>query len=314
MATKVFIDGQEGTTGLMLQRRLEARGDLQLLPIDPALRKDPQERKRLLNEADFAFLCLPDAAAREAVALIDNPHTRVLDASTAHRVADHWVYGFPELSSAQRQAVIEGRRVAVPGCHASGFIALTRPLVDQGLLPAEYPISCHSITGYTGGGKKMIAQYEDPERPKGYDSPRMYALQLRHKHLKEMLAYSHLAHPPVFDPIVGDFPQGMLVSVPLVNRLLPGHPPASVLHQALSAHYAGCTFVEVMPYGEQPVLADGCLDAMELAGTNRMQLYAFGHEEQTLLVARYDNLGKGASGAAVQCLNLMLGCDEGLGL
>lgn len=314
MNIKVFVDGQEGTTGLMIHKRLLARPDVQMLTIDPALRKDPKARAGLLNEADMVFLCLPDEAAKESVSFIQNPNTKVLDASTAHRVAPGWVYGFPELSGQQRRSIAGAHRVAVPGCHASGFIALVRPLVDMGLIPKALPLSCHSVTGYTGGGKKMIAQYEDPNRPKVFDSPRMYALKLRHKHLKEMRHYAGLEEAPLFDPIVGDFPQGMMVSVPLFNRLLPGHPHAKDLHAALSAHYAGQRFVKVMPFDDEAAWEDGFINAMELAGTNDMQIFVLGHEDQTLLVSRFDNLGKGASGAAVQCMNIMMGCDEAVGL
>lgn len=311
---RVYIDGQEGTTGLQLQSRIAGRADVELLTIPDALRKDAQARKEYLNAADVVFLCLPDVASIEAVGMIDTPRVRVVDASTAHRVAPGWVYGLPELSAAQRAAIQHGSRIAVPGCHASGFVALVAPLVAAGLIPADYPVSAHSITGYSGGGKRMIAEYEAQGRPQTLSGTRLYALGLSHKHLPEMRAITGLAHAPLFDPILGDFAQGMLVGVPLHTRLLTGGAGPKALHAALSAQYAGSRFIHVMPYDAAALPDGGFLDPQALNGTNRMQLFVFGHEEQVLLVARLDNLGKGASGAAVQCFNLMIGASEDEGL
>lgn len=311
---RVYIDGQEGTTGLQLQSRIAGRGDVELVTIPDALRKDAKARREYLNAADVVFLCLPDAAAIEAVGMIDAPHVRVVDASTAHRVAPGWVYGMPERSTAQRAAIQRGSRIAVPGCHASGFVALVAPLVAAGLIPPDYPVSAHSITGYSGGGKRMIAEYEAKERPQALSGTRLYAMGLSHKHLPEMRAVAGLTHAPLFAPILGDFAQGMLVSVPLHTRLLPGSAGPEALHAALWAQYAGSRFIEVMPYDAAALPDGGFLDPQALNGTNRMQLFVFGHAEQTLLVARLDNLGKGASGAAVQCFNLMIGAPEDEGL
>ena len=310
----VYIDGQEGTTGLQLQQRLAGRADLRLAAIPDALRKDAATRKQYLNDADVVFLCLPDVAAVEAVGMIENPAVRVLDASTAHRVAADWLYGFPELSAAQRDSICQGKRVAVPGCHASGFVALAAPMVAAGLLPPDYPVSVHSITGYTGGGKKMIADYEAADRAPAFSGTRLYALGLAHKHLPEMHSLSGLVHAPLFTPILGDFAQGMLVSIPLHTRLLPAGTDPARIHAALASHYAGSRFVEVMPYDPKALPDGGFLDPQALNGTNRMQLFVFGHAEQVLVTARLDNLGKGASGAAVQCFNLMVGAPEEQGL
>ncbi len=291
----VFIDGREGTTGLQIQSRLEAREDVRLLAIDEALRKDEAARKVLLNSADCVFLCLPDAAARQAVALIDNPDVVVLDASTAHRTEPGWVYGFPELSPEHRSALKESRRIAVPGCHASGFCALVYPLVRKGLLPSDAALSCTSLTGYSGGGKSMIAQYEGGDPPRGAQP---YALALHHKHLPEMTAVCCLQTPPIFSPCVVPVRQGMLVSVPVFLS-------AQSLHAALAAHYDGVDNVRVMPFeGENP---QAFLDMEALNGTDKLEIFVFGHDRQSLLVARLDNLGKGAAGAAVQCMELRFG-------
>lgn len=319
MKAKVFIDGQEGTTGLQLRERLEKREDLQLLSIEEERRKDPVRRKQLLNEADYAFLCLPDAAARESVSLVENPHVRILDASTAHRTEPGWAYGFPELSEKHRQDIAASSRVAVPGCYASGFNALLYPLVSAGLVAPYHPVTCFAVSGYSGAGKKAIAQYESPDKPESLFSPRMYALTLQHKHLKEMTAVSGLAFKPLFTPIVDDYYKGMLVCVPLTLRALSKRVEAAEIQQALAQHYKGQHFVEVMPYGGEdldqiPALENGFLSATGLNGTNHMQLFVFGNGEQVLLAARLDNLGKGASGAAMQCLNIMMGVDEAAGL
>ena len=311
MSCKVFIDGSSGTTGLRIAERLADRPELELLHISEADRKDPARRAEVINAADLAFLCLPDAASREVVPLIDS-RVKVLDTSTAFRTAPGWVYGFPELHG-QREKLRAANRVAVPGCHASGFIALARPLVELGLVPADYPFTCHSLTGYSGGGKKMIAEYEAAGRPALYDTPRAYGLTLHHKHLPEMQAVSGLTAPPVFCPIVDDYYSGMEVTVPLRMELLPGVTPAQVA-EALAGYYVGEALFTVHPLGEVP--GDGMLAAGALQGTDRMELYCTASPDgsQMLLVSLFDNLGKGSSGAAVQCMNLLLGLDETAGL
>ena len=311
MSCKVFIDGSSGTTGLRIAERLAGRPELELLSIDEPGRKDLARRAEVINSADLAFLCLPDAASKEIVPQIDG-WVKVLDTSTAFRTAPGWVYGFPELHG-QREKLRAANRVAVPGCHASGFIALARPLVELGLVPTDYPFTCHSLTGYSGGGKKMIAEYEDSRRPTLYDTPRAYGLTLHHKHLPEMQAVSGLTAPPVFCPIVDDYYSGMEVTVPLRMELLPGVTPAQVA-EALAGYYAGEALFTVHPLGEVP--GDGMLAAGALQGTDRMELYCTASPDgsQMLLVSLFDNLGKGSSGAAVQCMNLLLGLDETAGL
>lgn len=310
---KVFIDGQEGTTGLNIARRLAGRKDICLIPIEDALRKDAQERRRKMQEADVVILCLPDEAAREAVQLAQDLPVRILDASTAHRTQNGWAYGFPELSKEHREAVQKGSRVSVPGCHASGFAALVYPLVKAGIMPADYPVVGHSVTGYSGGGKKMIAEYEAPERSSALLSPRQYALSQNHKHLPEMQKVCGLHYAPIFDPIVADFYGGMAVSIPLHARLLKKRITRSVLHDQYSTHYQGEKLIRVLPYtaGEE---MGGFLAANTLAGKDYMEILILGNDERLLLTARFDNLGKGASGAAVQCLNLMIGAEEFSGL
>lgn len=315
MKYKVYVDGQEGTTGLKIHERLAARSDLDILKIDPEKRKDPEERSKLLNEADIAFLCLPDAASKEAVSFVHNPHTRIIDASTAHRTLSDWAYGLPELSSAHRNAIASSSRVAVPGCYASGFNLLMYPLIKEGIVPADYPVTCHAVSGYSGAGKKMIEQYEAPDgRDKNLDSPRFYALGLAHKHLPEMQKISGLAFPPLFSPIINPIFQGMIVAVPLVTRLLPGKPGAREVQEFMATYYDGQTFVKVAPFESDAWLEQGFLGALACNETNVAQLFVFGHNDQILLAARLDNLGKGASGAAVQNMNIMLGLDETTGL
>jgi N-acetyl-gamma-glutamyl-phosphate reductase len=308
----VYVDGQEGTTGLRIHEYLAGRSDIELLKIAPDLRKDAAERARLLNAADVAFLCLPDAAAREAAALVTNPKTCLIDASTAHRTAPGWAYGFPELARGQRDALRAAKRISNPGCHATAFVALLRPLVDAGLVPATLPLGASSITGYSGGGKKMIEQYQAGGNPE-LDAPRPYALGLAHKHLPEMAAHTGLATAPLFVPVVGPFYKGLAVSVPLHLAQLPGV-TAEAIHAAYTAHYAGERFVRVMPLRDSATLEHGFLDVQAANDTNRIDVFVFANESQVLLVARLDNLGKGASGAAVQTMNLHLGLDEGLGL
>lgn len=313
MAHKVFVDGQEGTTGLRIHEVLAARSDIELLSIDPERRKEPAERARLLNAADVAFLCLPDTAAREAAFLVTSERTCLIDASTAHRTQAGWVYGLPELVPGQREALRRSKRIANPGCHASAFILLLRPLVDAGLVPANTPVSAHSLTGYSGGGKSMIAAYEAGGDTK-LTAPRPYGLSLTHKHLPEMAAHSGLKTPPVFIPVVANFYKGLAVTVPLHLSQLPAGVTAQRLHDALSAHYAGQRFVHVMPLADPQVLAGGFFDVTACNDSNRAELFVFANDSQVLLACRLDNLGKGASGAAVQCMNLHLGLDEGLGL
>lgn len=310
MKPVVFIDGREGTTGLQIYDRLTPRTDIELLLIDEEKRKDPAERKKCLNAADLVFLCLPDDAAREAVAMIENPNTRVIDASTAHRTAPDWDYGFPELSPRHREAIIKSKRVANPGCHASGFISAVYPLVQLGFLPADYPLCAYSLTGYSGGGKKLIAEYQDPNRDPRHSSARIYGTNLQHKHLPEMVHVCGLTAPPVFHPILGDYIQGMATTILLHNNTIPGCPTAYNIYNILDSYYEGQTFVSVAPFGgEEPVIYSDTL-----VGTNQLQLIVCGHEEQTTITALFDNLGKGASGAAVQNMNLMLGFDETAGL
>lgn len=307
----IFIDGEAGTTGLQIRERLAHRSDIRLLSIDPDKRKDPAERKRLLNEADVAILCLPDEAAREAVALIDNPDARVIDASTAYRVAEGWVYGFAEMTPTHCDLIARAKRVSNPGCYPQGLIATVRPLVEVGLLPADTPVTLNAISGYSGGGRKMIEDYEAADDP----SPFLpYGLTLKHKHLPEMTAYGLLAHDVLFQPAVGAFAQGMVTMVPLQLWALPGAVTARQIHAALSERYAGEPFVTVAPFAAVDRVAG--LDPRSHNGTNAMHLHVFGNDDrrQALLVAVYDNLGKGASGAAVQNLNLMLGREPTAGL
>lgn len=313
MTYAVFVDGQEGTTGLRIHEYLAARRDIEVLRIDADKRKDPAERARLLNAADVAFLCLPDAASREAAAMISNPNTCLIDASTAHRTVPGWAFGLPELAREQRAKIRAAKRIANPGCHASAFILALRPLVDAGLLPADALVSATSITGYSGGGKSMIAQYEAGGDAK-LDSPRPYALGLAHKHLPEMMAHTGLKTAPVFMPIVGNFYKGLAVTVPLHLSQLRAGAKAEDIQQALAAHYEGERFIRVMPLRDAVTLEEGFFDVQACNDTNRVDLFVFGSETQVLVMARLDNLGKGASGAAVQAMNVHLGLDEGLGL
>lgn len=319
MKPRIYVDGQEGTTGLKIHELLAARGDIELLRIDPERRKDPAERAKLLNAADVAFLCLPDAASREAATLTTNPETCLIDASTAHRTAPGWVFGMPELAPGQRDALRQARRIANPGCHASAFIAVVRPLVDAGLLPPDAQVSATSITGFSGGGRKMIDQYQAARSIRQaedgpLDAPRPYALSLGHKHLPEMKTHTGLLHAPVFLPVVGNFYKGLVVSVPLHRSQLAGSASAGAVHECLLSRYAGEKFVRVMPLRDAATLEDGFFDVQACNDTNRIDLFVFASDSQLMLMSRLDNLGKGASGAAIQSMNLRLGFDEAAGL
>ncbi|MBR4702258.1 MAG: N-acetyl-gamma-glutamyl-phosphate reductase [Oscillospiraceae bacterium] len=303
--TKVFIDGSAGTTGLRIRERLEGRKELTLLTLPEEARKDPSARKDILNEAELVFLCLPDDAAREAVGFIENPETRVIDTSTAHRTSPGWVYGFPELVG--REAVIASKRIANPGCHASGFIALVYPLAEAGLLPRDAALSCFSLTGYSGGGKSMIAQYEGPDRDPLLSAPRQYGLGQQHKHLREMAALCSLEKAPVFCPIVADFYSGMEVTVPLFRDQLSGG--MEEVKEVYRAKYP----VGIVHFSEKPD-EGGFLSAAALSGRDDMEISVLGNEERLILTARFDNLGKGASGAAIQNMNILLGLPETTGL
>ena len=304
---KVFIDGSAGTTGLRIYERLLGRDDVEVLFLPEEKRKDITARKEMLNSVDIAFLCLPDDAAREAVSLIDNPNVVVIDASTAHRTLPDWAYGFPELSASHEEKIISSKRIAVPGCHASGFIALVYPLIEAGILQKDALITCHSITGYSGGGKKMIAEYEGEERSVLLDAPRQYALSQQHKHLKEMQAMTKLQTAPMFSPIVGDFYSGMTVTVPLFACQVQGG--ADAVKAVYKEKYNG----DIVCYQEEAG-ENGFISGNDMHGKDSMKITVQGNDERILLVACYDNLGKGASGAAVECMNMALGVDKKKGL
>ena len=308
MKPKIYIDGKEGTTGLQIYERLGSREDIELLLIDEAKRKDPVERAKLMNAADVVFLCLPDAAAVEAVTLVENPATRIIDASTAHRTNPDWVYGFAEIGN--REAIKTATRIANPGCHATGFISSAAPLVKLGILGADYPLTCYSLTGYSGGGKKLIAEYEDENRDPRHDSHRIYGLNLKHKHLPEMQAVCGLTSKPVFVPILGDFYKGMATTIMLRRDMLAKDMSGEEIREALADFYAGQKFVSVAPYGGD----ESVLYASAMAGKDNLKLEVTGNDEQILVTALFDNLGKGASGAAVQNMNIALGFDEAAGL
>ncbi len=301
--TDVFIDGKEGTTGLQIFDRLAKRQDIRIITLPEELRKDAAARREKINTADVVFLCLPDAAARESVSLCENEKVKIIDASTAHRTDPAWAYGFPELSAAHREKIAHSNRIAVPGCHASGFIALVYPLIAGGIAAPDYPFVCHSVTGYSGGGKKMIAEYEAEGRSPLLDSPRQYGLTQMHKHLPEMQAVCGLDYAPAFSPIVSDYYCGMCVTVPLFSRLLRKKMTVNELKSYFAEYYASHNFVKVTD-------ADPYMAANALAGSNEMHISVAGNDERPLLLALFDNLGKGASGAAVQCMNIALGLDE----
>ena len=313
MTYRAFVDGQEGTTGLRIHEYLAQRDDIEVLRIAADKRKDAAERARLLNAADVAFLCLPDAAAKEAAALITNSRTCLIDASTAHRTAPGWAFGLPELAPQQRGLIRASKRISNPGCHASAFILLLRPLVDAGLVPAALRLSATSITGYSGGGKKMIEQYEAGGDTR-LNAPRPYALNLAHKHIPEMMTHTGLTQRPIFMPIVGRFYKGLSVSVPLHLSDLPAGLNAEAIQVAFEERYVGERFVRVMPIRDPATLADGFFDVQACNDTNRVDIFVFANDAQVFLMARLDNLGKGASGAAVQAMNVHLGIAEETGL
>lgn len=302
---KVFIDGQAGTTGLQLKSKLIKHPGVDLIEIEESKRKDTEERQRLMNSADVVFLCLPDAAAVEAVKLVTNPETVVIDASTAHRTADGWAYGFPELSASYREKIKTAKRIANPGCHATGFISLVYPLIASGIMPSSYPVTAHSITGYSGGGNKMIGEYEGESRPAEYDSPRQYGLTQKHKHLPEMKKITGLEYEPVFNPIVSDYYCGMAVSVPVHTMLLNKKITLEEMTAFYTDYYKESNFITVRALPES-----GFIAPMGLEGTNKLVIYVGGNDERMTLTAIFDNLGKGASSAAVQNMNIAMGFDE----
>ena len=315
---RVFIDGEAGTTGLQIYSRLAQRNDVTVVSIDPDKRKDVAERARLIDSVDVAILCLPDAAAREVVGLVSSPTVKILDASTAHRTDPDWVYGFPELASGQRQAIAKAQRVSNPGCYATGFLAAVKPSVAAGLIPASFPVTINAISGYSGGGRKLIEAYQDyPSDPEPAYPYGVYGLSFGHKHVNEMHQYSGLTHAPLFLPAVGAFEQGMLVQIPLPLWTLDSPPTGQQLHQALADYYADEAFIQVNDLGDETGLRDRkFLDTTNANGTNQVQLFVFANDNthEALVAARLDNLGKGASGAAVQNMNLMLGLPEHEGL
>lgn len=313
MKTKVFIDGSEGTTGLRINERFQKRDDIELLHINPELRKDPEERKKMMRASDITFLCLPDEAARESAALAENEDVVIIDASTAHRTEEGWAYGFPELSDAHKTAIKEGKRVAVPGCYATGFISLVYPLITGGILPKDYPVSCFAISGYSGAGKRTIAAYESADRPKELSAGREYALTQQHKHLKEMKKITGLARTPLFSPIIDDYYSGMVVSVQLYADMLTKKMAPEPLLDYYAEYYRNKQFIQVSAADDETA-AGGFLAGNGLSGWDGLKIYVTGNEERIVVSSQFDNLGKGASGAAIQCMNIILGCDEAKGL
>lgn len=328
MKKKIFVDGSSGTTGLEINERLAKYNNIEIISIDYEKRRDIKERQRILNEADLVFLCLPDEAAKEAVSLITNPDTKIIDASTAHRTTSGWTYGLPELSASYKEAIINSKRVSNPGCHATAFTLSVYPLIHHGVMPTDYPISCQSITGYSGGGKGLIEKYEANIENNPYTrAPRPYSLGLSHKHLKEMTLHSGLTASPVFLPIVANYYRGLATSIPIHTRLLSKQLDGQRLHNIYAEHYKDQAFVKVMPYIDKNVikdasvnstvdlegyLFDGGLDITACNNTNQAEIFVIGNDDEgiAMIITRLDNLGKGASGAAIQNMNLMLGFDE----
>lgn len=322
MKKKIFVDGLSGTTGLEIRERLSKYTNIELIKINYEKRRDIEERKRCLNEADLVFLCLPDDAAREAVSLVSNPDTKIIDASTAHRTTPGWVYGLPELSLSHKEAIINSRRVSNPGCHATAFILSIYPLIHHNVMQPDYPVSCQSITGYSGGGKSLIEKYEGNNKINPYTrAPRPYSLGLNHKHLKEMMAHTGLTASPVFLPVVSGYYKGLATMIPIHTRYLNKKLNGKDIHSLLEEHYKNQKFVKVMPYIEEAALKecesnniifDGGLDITACNDTNRAEIFVLGNDDRgiSMIITRLDNLGKGASGAAIQNMNLMLGFDE----
>lgn len=313
MKKKVFIDGSEGTTGLRIDERFRKRDDIELLHINPELRKDPEERKKMIRASDITFLCLPDEAARESAALAEGEDVVIIDTSTAHRTEEGWAYGFPELSDAHRTAIKEGTRIAVPGCYATGFISLVYPLIAGGILPKDYPVSSFAISGYSGAGKKTIAAYESVDRPKELSAGREYALTQQHKHLKEMKKITGLARTPLFSPIIDDYYSGMVVSVQLYADMLSRKELPESLLDFYADYYKNRQFIKVSAADDETA-AGGFLAGNSLSGWDGLKIYVTGNEERIVVSSQFDNLGKGASGAAIQCMNIILGCEESKGL
>lgn len=307
---KIFIDGKDGTTGLKIYERFKQRDDVELLLIDSEKRKDPAERARLINESDITFLCLPDAASIEAVSMVNNDSTKIIDASTAHRTLSEWAYGFPELSEAHRKKIESSSRIAVPGCYASGFNSIVYPLISHGFIDSGYDIVCYAVSGYSGAGKKGIAQYEDPDRPPEFDSPRLYALSQQHKHLKEMKAISHLSKEPLFSPFICDYPRGMLVCAAFYTERMNKKYSVDEIYVMYAKHYEGSSIVKV----RQPGYTENMIGSNNFAGRDDMEIEINGNADRIVITSRFDNLGKGASGAAIQCMNIAMGIDETTGL
>jgi N-acetyl-gamma-glutamyl-phosphate reductase len=306
---KVFIDGSEGTTGLRINERFAARDDIEILRIDPEKRKDLAERKKLINMSDITFLCLPDDAARESVSLVENENVRLIDSSTAHRTAEGWCYGLPELAESFRANIRTGKRISVPGCHATGFMVLAYPLVARGIIADDCPLAVTSVSGYSGAGKKTIAVYEDPDRDAEYDAPRFYALSQEHKHLPEMQLIAGLKRKPLFSPIIADYYSGMVVNIPLYAEYVKGVQGVQGMYEFFREYYAGEKFIHVLR-------EEDCkfLPCNQCSGWDGLNIYISGNDERIVLSSQFDNLGKGASGAAIQCMNIMLGFEEDRGL
>ncbi len=313
--TKVYIDGSEGTTGLRINERFEGREDIEILKIASELRKDPEERKKFINASDITFLCLPDAASIEAVSLIekDNDHTVMIDASTAHRTEEGWAYGLPELGETFREKIRTGNRIAVPGCYASGFLMDVYPLIQMGFIDEEYPVCVNALSGYSGAGKKAIALYESPDKTVDLEAPRMYALSQKHKHLKEMQKIAGLKEAPLFVPVVDDYYSGMIVTFPIYVSRMKRHVTPEALRDAVAEYFAGEQFIHVMPFGSEEE-TNSFFSANVFSGYDDARIYVTGNDERILVSSIFDNLGKGASGAAIQCMNLRLGLPEETGL
>lgn len=308
--SKIFIDGREGTTGLRIFDRISAREDIELIVLSEELRKDSAARREALNASDISFLCLPDVASIEAVSMIENTHTKIIDTSTAHRTNAEWTYGFPEMGAMQAAAITKSTRVANPGCYATGFISIVKPLIELGFLAPDSYVTAHALSGYSGAGKKAIAQYDDENRASDLSSPRHYALGLTHKHIPEMMAMTGLARAPIFSPMICDYYCGMTVTVPLFCDML-GGASVSTIRAAFEKFYAGQKFIRVASESEP---SDGFLASNVMGGRDSLEIFVSGNDNQIVISSRFDNLGKGASGAAIQCMNLMLGCDPSLGL